>query len=175
MDSADSIENILMMEMEREVERNKASRPDPYGNRSALPPPFEITPIDDRLAQKDEKAIKAEIERRLRAKQQEQTNRENLAYSSFPLNSSPALETAAIHASKQSDSKTDSEERALREAEERALREAEERALREAEERALREAEERARKEAEERALREAEERARKEAEERARKEAEER
>ncbi|RNF25973.1 membrane associated protein, partial [Trypanosoma conorhini] len=135
MHSEDSIEQLLMMEMEREVERNKASRPEPHGNTTALPPPFEISPIDDHLAKKEEEAIKAEIQRRLRAKEQERTSRDNSVSSSSPLNNSIPLATAAPHASKQTGSKTNAEELARREAEELARREAEERARREAEER----------------------------------------
>ncbi|EAN82740.1 membrane associated protein, putative, partial [Trypanosoma cruzi] len=149
-----------------------------------LPPPFEIFPIDDQLEKKEEDAIKAEIERRLQAKQQERINNEQTTHYSSSQNISLAFgiepsSTVKYGESTQEEngkrSQSEAEERARREAEERARREAEERAQREAEERAQREAEERARREAEKRARREAKERAWQEAEERAQREAEER
>ncbi|KEG15253.1 putative membrane associated protein [Trypanosoma grayi] len=184
MDSTDGIEKLLMMEMENEIEKNKASREGSCRIKTTLPPPFEISPMDERLAQREEDAIQKDIERRLREKQQTRAMREvATSFGNTPKDDSLSALVGDATIRKNGDmvnlkniqDQRDAEEVARQEAEERARKEAAERTRKEAEERARKEAEERARQEAEERARKEAEERARKEAEERARQEAEER
>ncbi|ORC90062.1 putative membrane associated protein, partial [Trypanosoma theileri] len=183
MDSTDGIEKLLMMEMEQEVQRTKPKQENNFAIGSTLPPPVEITPIDDH-AQKEEEAIRAEIERRLREKQEERSKGEDilsfLASSEEPqfrnYHTDPQHPEFLADADQQNNHHHEAEERAREEALQR-QREAEERAREEALQR-QREAEERAREEALQR-QREAEERAReealqrqREAEERAREEA---